>query len=135
MTLMATARRALLLALLLGLASACSDDAAPRDAAQPVREGLAPDVAPAGPRPIGSPCAKDAECEHNRCLIQRGAGVFPGGYCSKACDVITAPCPAGASCAGTVDGDCFKICASQGDCRAGYTCKEGPGGLPMICFP
>jgi len=125
------------IAFLLLITTACSDDAGPHDGAAPTREHLAiQDQAPSTPRPIGSACARDSDCQHNHCLIQRGAGVFPDGYCSKDCDPITAPCPAGASCAGTVDGDCFKICTTAADCRTGYSCKEGPGGgPPQICFP
>lgn len=112
----------------------CSDDGGPPAAGD---SAIAqPDAAPGTPGKIGDPCAKDEDCEFDLCRLKRGTGVFPGGYCSKTCDAITDPCPAGATCVGTVDGDCFKLCATQSECRDGYLCKEAPGGsAPTICFP
>lgn len=123
------------------LGSACSDDDSPpgpSDAASADAE-LADTAGEAAALPtgeIGSPCAEDQQCDLGSCLLTRGEGVFPDGYCSRPCDAITDPCPAGASCVGVEDGDCFKICTDQSQCRQGYACKSGPGGgEPKICFP
>lgn len=115
----------------------CSDDAAPPvfDAAAATEGGAADSAAPVTGK-LGSPCQQDDQCDHKLCLLKRGVGVFPGGYCSKSCDAITAPCPTGAHCAGTVDGTCFVVCTDPNQCRPGYSCKDPPGGgPPKICFP
>lgn len=94
------------------------------------------DGAPTTDGKIGSPCVKNADCEHDICRLKRGSGTYPGGYCSKTCDAVSAPCPAGAHCAGTANGDCFKICTDRSQCRQGYDCVDPPGGgPPRICFP
>lgn len=130
-------RAAATLATALVLCAGCSDDAAPPvvvDAAA-VEGGAADSAAPVTGK-LGSPCQQDDQCDHKLCLLKRGAGTYPGGYCSLGCDAISAPCPAGAHCVGTTNGNCFGTCTAAGECRAGYLCKDPPGGgPPKICFP
>jgi hypothetical protein len=121
-------------------ATCSDDDSAPGPADGASADAMLADAAQDAPLEpsgeIGSPCAEDQQCDLGSCLLTRGEGVFPGGYCSSPCDAITDPCPAGASCVGVQDGDCFKICTDQSQCRQGYACKSGPGGgEPKICFP
>ena len=72
--------------------------------------------------PIGSPCAKDADCggADFMCMTDH-----PGGYCVKMCDIknTDADCPSESICQydGTA-GECHLKCAAPSDCRAGYVC-------------
>jgi len=119
------------------LLGGCSDDEAPSatDGATAAEGGAVDSAAPVTGK-LGSPCQRDEQCDDKLCLLKRGAGTFPGGYCSKTCDAITTPCPAGAHCVGTADGNCFTTCTASSQCRTGYVCKDPPGGgPPQICFP
>jgi hypothetical protein len=61
----------------------------------------------------------------------------PGGYCTVACE-IDADCGLEGLCVATRGGArCFDPCATQTDCRDGYTCGER-GGMDMpslVCTP
>lgn len=116
-----------------GLAS-CSDDGSPPPPADSQLKQEATPPPPTGE--IGSPCEKDADCDYKVCLLTRGSGVFPDGYCSRSCDGTTDPCPDGAFCLSTENGNCFKPCSDPSQCRQGYACTQAPGaGSPKICFP
>ena len=63
-------------------------------------------------RDLGAPCVDDGDCT-TRCLP---GPRWPQGFCSLGC-AGPSDCPAGASCADTVDGDvCLFACFDDGDC-------------------
>jgi hypothetical protein len=95
-----------------------------------------------GPQPIdggppalvGGPCAEDMQCGTDGlsfCIPDQSG--FPGGYCSRLCDM--APCPSGSECieAQTQGGDiinlCLVSCTTASQCRMGYTCDQS------FCLP
>ncbi len=96
------------------------------------------------PQLVGSSCAASSDCASAitglSCIASMGGVSFPGGYCSKSCGGASA-CPAGSSCTGYMIGTsstrmCAFSCASDSDCRGGYTCQpleqaESPRG----CMP
>ena len=93
-----------------------------------------PDLRPAPPdlarahSGIGDPCMGSGfvqgTCATGQTCID--PSFVPGGYCTQPC-----PCPSDASCMMTAQGNfCFVDCASQADCRDGYTCNT-----MHVCFP
>jgi serine protease len=68
---------------------------------------------------VGAACTSDAQCPGGYCDTS-----FSGGYCTLDCS--TADCPGGSACfnvtnVGTV---CLDSCATQSECRTGYTCHS-----------
>lgn len=104
-------------------------DTATADTAPPV--DAAPDVQ--APQPIGSPCAKNAECADGTCLD------WPGGYCTRlGCEA--GGCPEGSACVAVEGGNqvCLATCSGDGDCRSGtQACKRlrdgGDGPVVAVC--
>lgn len=75
-------------------------------------------------RPIGSPCAADADCGAARTFSC--ATDHPGGYCEASCR-SDRDCPSDAVCVGggyLATGGCHRACAAATGCRAdeGYVC-------------
>jgi hypothetical protein len=104
-----------------------------------------PSCAP-GAAPVGSECAKAADCQANdgdpRCLpSQQG---WPYGYCSEWCDFSNDDCGPDAVCINVTGlavpqngiGSCLRKCASAADCRPQYVCAQMPGSSEAVCrFP
>jgi hypothetical protein len=86
---------------------------------------------------VGDPCASDADCPRNGYCLTEAQG-FPGGYCLiVGCEYGDIVCDAGSLCGGLAeDGStaCFRSCASDGDCRAGYVC-QGDEAIGRACVP
>lgn len=83
---------------------------------------------------IGDPCTTSADCGNQLCL-NNGK---PGGYCSKSCVFGEAhACPGGTVCvrdgAGKGRPACFRGCAENRDCRAGYVCAAPKGVEQSVC--
>jgi hypothetical protein len=78
---------------------------------------------------VGEACADDSACSVGALC----ATAMPGGLCTYSCAGST--CPSGAVCADLrASGSgilCAKGCATQADCRSGYTCCPGLGA----CVP
>ncbi len=87
-----------------------------------------------GTRPLGAPCAHDADCAGGRCLTGPD---YPNGYCSADCSGEVA-CPAGAVCTAFGGGPfhCYGPCMIDSDCRVAdglvccFTC-----GMQHYCGP
>lgn len=86
----------------------------------------------------GEECAVDADCVGGTCIEPPD---WPNGYCT------TIECRTFEDCARGVDGDinnrcliqqqtnfCVRICESNDECRAGYTCQAIGGGVGF-CAP
>lgn len=93
--------------------------------------------------PIGGACVQDSNCGVNDglgfCIPEVSGGQptgFPGGYCSRMCDMT--PCPPEGRCVeaqtqgGGVVNICLASCMSQANCRMGYLCDTNSGG---VCLP
>jgi hypothetical protein len=79
-------------------------------------------------RAIGLPCTTTADCS-NVCLPRT---VYPGGFCSRACQ-IDGECPVASSCA---TGFCLFSCFDDDDCSLlveGWSCRDLAGKL--VCAP
>lgn len=91
-------------------------------------------------RPVGAPCASDAECtdpSDAECFTESfGSVSWPGGFCSKACDPDGGDGQCGTSgicvSAGSSSGGssisgmfCTTSCTSDAECRSaeGYRCQ------------
>lgn len=74
---------------------------------------------------VGSPCAKNEDCNSGTCLAS-----FPGGYCTSPCGTQFQGCEPGSDCFSVGDGSssCMALCQGDGDCRAGYRCNEIASG-------
>lgn len=80
--------------------------------------------------PIGSPCARSADCGTGKFFCDAG---HPNGYCKSDCHTDV-DCPSNAVCAGaltTAPGECHRKCTTATaatDCRTteGYICKDMP---------
>ena len=94
-----------------------------------------------GTAAIGGPCVDDSNCGNDGlsfCIPETSAGQpsgFPGGYCSRLCDVE--PCPAGRCTevqtqSGGTAMICLSSCVTQMNCRPSYQCEAGLGG---VCLP
>ena len=118
---MTRAARLALVALAMGLAVGCSRGAPPVPR-----------------RPIGSPCAADADCGSAPAFYC--ATDHPGGYCEAWCR-RDRDCPAGAVCVGAgylSKGGCHTACAAASGCRAdaGYQCiAAGQDASRAYCDP
>lgn len=83
---------------------------------------------------VGDPCTLPKDCLGKLCL---SVGL-PDGYCSTSC-VIENPnaCPAGSLCiadgASVGTNACFRLCATERDCRAGYLCQQARGSQAAVC--
>jgi hypothetical protein len=87
--------------------------------------------APPGALVVGGACTSDADCGDGQCMTEADAG-NPGGMCSKACDEDDASsCPTGSAC---IAGVCEDSCATETDCRAGYSCFD-VGLAAGVCMP
>lgn len=85
---------------------------------------------PASPN-VGAPCTADTECmapegTEPRCMVEttiagNGTG-FPGGSCLAVGCGEQAPCGEGAVCVPGRFPLCMAACASNADCREGYSC-------------
>lgn len=81
----------------------------------------------------GAACVSNINCKGGTCIreAENAAGdvSYPGGYCT------TRDCDADEDCNGGVcitlqrTTTCRAACASDGDCRQGYTCREGVDGV------
>lgn len=97
---------------------------------------------PFDPRLLGQPCSRfRGGCEGGTCLSEGETG-FPGAYCAYVgCTVgDDSSCPAGGACAPGAGGAnvCLDACASDGDCRAGYACRNVDPSNPAssrACLP
>lgn len=72
--------------------------------------------------PIGSPCAKDADCGGTGFMCMTD---HPDGYCVKMCDIknVDKDCPTEGVCQfDGMAGECHKKCDKPADCRTGYDC-------------
>jgi len=92
---------------------------------------------------VGGPCRDDFECGNDGlgfCIPEMSGGQptgFPGGYCSRMCDVER--CPSTAACieaetsGGGVVNICVSTCQTVAQCRSGYQCdfQDGQG----VCSP
>jgi hypothetical protein len=82
----------------------------------------------------GAACSNNSQCETGFCLGERG------GYCSGICRKTTLACPSDSVCGGDGTNDqtgrCFDLCASQTECRSGYTCQPPPygGTSTNVCY-
>lgn len=89
----------------------------------------------AAPEPLadgvaGRACANDEDCGGGAmsCTTTLGDRPAPGGYCSVAC-AIHEDCGAGGVCINGItistisSGRCLGVCATDADCREGYTCS------------
>jgi hypothetical protein len=117
-------------------------------------KGCVPGDVPVPAGVVGTACAStdagvSAECGGAKCLsdlssplasFTGGSGTpLPGGYCSAACVDAQADC-GGGLCLGafsfpgvfSLDGFCYKSCAANEDCRAGYECSEFVDPLIML---
>lgn len=78
----------------------------------------------------GQPCTVDINCKGGTCL--RDAEGYPGGYCTTLdCGTVgcNAPPGANAQCRTiTQETACYLDCASDGDCRDGYSCIGADAG-------
>lgn len=102
---------------------------------------------------VGDPCSSDPQCPAGgsgapACIT---APEFQGGYCAvEACSAHGHDCPGDgvqskcvvATVASVSANRCLRLCASDADCRAGYTCQAkmdaaaGAGhGQVQVCFP
>lgn len=124
----------------------CGDDPRPgpvgdRDAGGGGTDAsVAADVGTTSERPVGAPCASDAECtdpSDAECFTESfGSVSWPGGFCSKACDPDGGDGQCGTSgicvSAGSSGGGssisgmfCTTSCTSDAECRSaeGYRCQ------------
>lgn len=97
-----------------------------------------------GPGAPGAPCQLHNECASQStdpfCVDQFNFG-WPGGYCSEFCTLGGTDCPSGSVCSDAVkpsqssspNGVCLHTCATQTDCRPGYTCGLD-GANHMVCL-
>ncbi|HYV46496.1 MAG TPA: hypothetical protein VFA20_16640 [Myxococcaceae bacterium] len=92
-------------------------------------------LAACGPT-VGDACTTDRDCGKGVCLQGTTA---PGGYCSLVCQGGgTGGCPNGSTCADDTSGQggdrhCRLTCATDQDCRSGYTCT-GTQGNARVCL-
>lgn len=90
---------------------------------------------PGGSSTVGGPCESDWDCETGMtCLPEQPDGAFPGGYCTKECDLSNS-CPSG-ECIHFTAIDisiCLSVCTTVDDCRTGYGCHPIDDDL-SICF-
>lgn len=102
------------------------------------RSGCVPLAVPdAGSGAPGSPCEDDSECGADgfgQCIPEFAD--WPGGYCTRSCDVDA--CPMGAECIEADSGGqpvfiCLAACQTDNQCRPGYACVrlENSG----VCVP
>ncbi len=65
----------------------------------------------------GDNCMTDAECDGGVCIVEEFFG-WAGGYCTRLCDPMLAPCGPGAACLKFSDASsgCFKECEAKADC-------------------
>ena len=89
------------------------------------------------PRPVGAPCAADADCEPGL-VCDPGS---PGGFCTILdCTPVTgdAPCPPGARCASHAGARavCQPDCEEDHDCRTGerYGCGTDGSCRAQACW-
>ena len=91
---------------------------------------------------IGDSCIDDFDCGNDGltfCIPEESGGQptgFPGGYCSRLCDMEL--CPGNAACieAQTTGGEIINIClrsCSATQCRMGYQCSLRDN--QAVCFP
>lgn len=97
----------------------------------------------AGAAPAGQACQLHNECASQSsdpfCIDQFNYN-WPGGYCSEFCVLGANDCPPGSACSNLIspnestspNGLCLHTCASQADCRPGFTC--GSDGTNMVCL-
>jgi len=103
---------------------------------------------PAAQRPIGGACSTPDDCAamESMCLTQLsflGDLVdipFPGGYCTRPCELLSNDCGDGASCFFDPRGNgfCLDTCSADTECRQveGYHCGPIPGtDLSRYCLP
>lgn len=79
-------------------------------------------------RALGLPCAATADCT-NLCLPR---SVYPGGFCSRTCQLDDA-CPVASLCVNAV---CLFACFDDDDCSLlvdGWSCRDLGGKL--VCAP
>lgn len=96
-----------------------------------------------GAAAAGAPCQLHNECASQStdpfCIDQFNYG-WPGGYCSEFCVLGASDCPSGSVCSGAIspnessspNGLCLHTCASQADCRPGFSCASD--GTNMVCL-
>jgi len=75
---------------------------------------------------IGSTCSDEDPCATGGCLDERSN--YPaGGFCTLACDRENDLCPEWSACVSAnfsqAPGLCLARCASDGDCREGWSCQ------------
>lgn len=97
---------------------------------------------------IGGACAADTDCTGSANMCITDPNLFPGGYCTTACDptMPTMGCPSGSTCQDFGGAgqqfcvlDCDSTMTSVRQChgRAGYGCSQGimfGGGCYGGCF-
>ena len=86
---------------------------------------------------IGGPCLDDSQCgsDSNSFCIPDDSG-FPGGYCTRMCDMEM--CPLNSECVelGLQGGGTILLCLSEcfsSTCRQGYQCTMVQSG--GVCLP
>lgn len=96
----------------------------------------------AGSGAAGQPCQLHNDCASQTtdpfCIDQFNYG-WPGGYCAEFCAIGGTDCPTGSACSTAIspnestspNGLCLHTCATQTDCRPGYTCTSD--GANMVC--
>jgi hypothetical protein len=90
-----------------------------------------------GATPTGAACMSPTDCfaNANDPICLPAAKGYPDGYCSEFCDLATQDCSGDAVCADlglSTNGLCLDGCASDADCRAGYTCLD-KGLSSLVC--
>jgi hypothetical protein len=94
-----------------------------------------------GVKAAGTTCQIHNQCAANApdpiCIDQFNFG-WPGGYCSEFCDLAADDCPTGSVCSSyfffpSGNGSCMQTCASNADCRNGYSCLDFGDG-PICVF-
>jgi len=108
-----------LLALVVVLASACSDDNE--------NSGPPPGVGPGpGGTTVGKPCTSDSQCA-SRCSSD---------MCTVSCG-SDVQCPSWTACIGTSGGICALTCRTSADCAPDFECRseerQGTSGSISVC--
>lgn len=122
-------------------------DLSPPDSASP--DQTVPDASlTVVPTWVGRKCTTAEDCLEppksavtDETCLSGGDWEWPGGYCSRDCDVVTAPCPAGSHCeelmaTGPNPTVCIQNCYDKSQCSGpGYVCHMIPGTDYGACIP
>ncbi len=87
---------------------------------------------------VGQACTATAQCQLGPfavCYSESFVGL-PGGYCTIDCSANRGTCTGDSVCVNATGvGDvCADTCASNSDCRTGYTCQDPLGIGSLICW-